>query len=976
MFLSHAGEQKRNVVSVLHKELLQRGLRVFLDNAELPKLFPGSSNSKVIQAAATVAPLGLFVVSADFLKKNWPLREYDIFSKRAASSQSVRILPYFYWDGGFSGEWGDFSPGNLEKARAAFKGISGFNGIVRATNADDEYAKVCDVANAAVEAMYELDYEGARDKFGTSAPGTVCTNVPDTEPRGLAVDPAVASVGETLITWAHSPAHHYMARFTTVTDTPTLLAVARYVTAMMVAWRPPVAEVTTPIVTIPIVWMIDGRSSFTMETSLLPLINQMGLPDKPPSHGAAGSAFQGHSTALVLLRRLFALLRRWRSPWLLLITGATFDVGELDLNLFPQPQEYLASAGIVLLQTMVPISDMRPILYWTSINVSSRGQDVTSSAGAPAWRPTDWTVIEPTEYVDRPDLEAQLTGALQRTAAYDSTRWLAISGMGGIGKSTLAVKVAHRLRTRFTAGWKLDGSTMNALRNGLVQIGRVLCIRDKSPEKVLSFVRSELCNAKRAGWLLVIDGVDDIGVSRQLRGLIPAQGGCVLVTSRLTHWRREPEPWNTVDVSPMDPAQAGAVLGGESDGARAAVAAQLGYLPLALASARAYVDQFVIGWAAYLAKLGDQPSITLDARVPVIPSLRLSLQASLEKDPNAVRTMCQFLQVLKPGNIPREWLQLAFSQIYPYLSADKTLAVLRELSVISLTEVTINVHQLMQVAMRDETPCEVTAVVALMTAIGSLSTLKGPRNNYDLVRVASLHFDEMIAWLEEHHPDSVILADSLETCGNIHFYCFRNANAMPYLERCLTIKEQHFGKHGLEVAGALASLGNVRSMVGDAANGKQLLLKALDIRERNYGSDDVHIVPTLMHLGMAHGNENHVAEKAKLLERALSILESNLGPHHEERVGVLVNLGNAYGALGKTAKAKKMVESALAIQQQQHELDPADMVHTLCSLGDLCIQDDPGKAVVLLEQALPLKERRYGQAHIQVVCTLLKLARA
>ncbi len=166
-----------------------------------------------------------------------------------------------------------------------------------------------------------------------------------------------------------------------------------------------------------------------------------------------------------------------------------------------------------------------------------------------------------------------------------------VTGIGGVGKTALAVHVAHRLRTRFP-----DGQVYVNLRGGTAQpvtvhhvAGRVL--RDLGVEERripvdvderAAMYRSVLADRR----LLIV--LDDAADTTQVRALLPASGAsAVLVTSR----RRLPSLAATrVQLDVLDPAEAAtlfaAIVGAERSSAEPAAVDDLlaacGYLPLAV----------------------------------------------------------------------------------------------------------------------------------------------------------------------------------------------------------------------------------------------------------------------------------------------------------------------------------------------------------------------------------------------------------
>ncbi|MEV6911627.1 BTAD domain-containing putative transcriptional regulator [Amycolatopsis sp. NPDC051071] len=193
------------------------------------------------------------------------------------------------------------------------------------------------------------------------------------------------------------------------------------------------------------------------------------------------------------------------------------------------------------------------------------------------------------DFIGRDALVAELLAELAPDENRETPRVLLLTGAGGVGKSSLAVRLAHRVADAYP-----DGRLFAALRGTTNE--------PRSPEAVLAgFLRAfgvpsdaipsdvdesaclfrSLVHGRRV--LLVLDDADG---EAQLRPLLPAGGGCaVLVTSRFALDGLELGRQVPVDVLP--PGDAAVLLARLTEIDEESVAAQqvleyCGGLPLAL----------------------------------------------------------------------------------------------------------------------------------------------------------------------------------------------------------------------------------------------------------------------------------------------------------------------------------------------------------------------------------------------------------
>ncbi len=206
--------------------------------------------------------------------------------------------------------------------------------------------------------------------------------------------------------------------------------------------------------------------------------------------------------------------------------------------------------------------------------------------------PDFWNVPSKNEYfTGREDQLTRLDKLLRGSKSVALTQ--AITGLGGMGKTQIAIEFCHSNKALYPAGvfWadaSSAGSLNAAYASFAVEMGW-LPKEKPADEAAAAWLRRV---AQIPGWLLVLDNADD---PSDIDDLIPqSAAGHVLITTRhqAPGWGGEPL---AVDVLPEDEA-VGFLLrrGGRQENERALcgeLAAELGYLPLALEQAAAYLRE-------------------------------------------------------------------------------------------------------------------------------------------------------------------------------------------------------------------------------------------------------------------------------------------------------------------------------------------------------------------------------------------------
>jgi hypothetical protein len=219
-----------------------------------------------------------------------------------------------------------------------------------------------------------------------------------------------------------------------------------------------------------------------------------------------------------------------------------------------------------------------------------------------------------------PPREPNFTGRIKELEALNrnldtqpSPHVQVISGMGGIGKTALATEYIHRNIDRYDIVWWIRAEHHDRVREALVSLARRLEPRlasaDGSRDRTIAAVLEKLQAEPGQSWLLVYDNVTNpFDLDRYLPASRPE--GHIIVTLRQRNWPSRPVA-DPVEVSPFTEAEAVSYLrhrvpslaaregrehaAQEEDARRAGeaarLAAELGYLPIAIDHAAAYLTE-------------------------------------------------------------------------------------------------------------------------------------------------------------------------------------------------------------------------------------------------------------------------------------------------------------------------------------------------------------------------------------------------
>src|SRR6266567_4656078 len=211
--------------------------------------------------------------------------------------------------------------------------------------------------------------------------------------------------------------------------------------------------------------------------------------------------------------------------------------------------------------------------------------------------------------------ENLLSGMHDRLVAQkERTSILTVSGIGGIGKTQLALEYAYKYRDDYRAVFWLRADTLEQLDEDLENLGNLLQVpethrRKPNQQYIINETKGWLRSHPR--WLLVLDNVDEKVKIKSL--LTELEGGHVLMTTRTQIFADLAQNLPLDKMKPDDGAllilrrahmpSASAILAAASASNRRgamALSRLLGGLPLALDQAAAYIQETECGLFGYM----------------------------------------------------------------------------------------------------------------------------------------------------------------------------------------------------------------------------------------------------------------------------------------------------------------------------------------------------------------------------------------
>jgi tetratricopeptide (TPR) repeat protein len=594
---------------------------------------------------------------------------------------------------------------------------------------------------------------------------------------------------------------------------------------------------------------------------------------------------------------------------------------------------------------------------------------------------------------------------------------VAVQGLGGMGKTELALAYAHAFAWDYPGGrWQIPCEYTADLRLALTRLAGPMHFEFTEEEKkdlALQFERVLREIQRRERCLLILDNLSDPHLLEpEYLDRLPRDGHVDLIaTTRLAPASIPGSPQDltfiAVDELPEEDGLAlmrshqpeGRFASQDEDNEARLIVRLLRGFTLAVETAAIYLGRHPAPDACRLFRerlspdlLRESEQAATDQAVAVrhrVRSLDETLAFTLATLTPEAMHLLTFAALLPADQVAVPWLRVLGAGRYPAFQDSngnafrQPLELLLGLRLFQPGEAVdadghlliARMHRLVQDLMRQKTAAEDLA--AMQQAVDALTKVRASALEKTTEWMpARWELEPLTAlagqWDERNHPQAAWLLGQM---GERWRELAEWGRCEPLMRRALAIDERIFGPDHHDVAIGLNNLANLLQATNRLAEAEPLYRRALAIDERNFGPNHPDVAIRLNNLATLLYATNRLAEAEPLYRRALAIHEQSFGLDHPYVARDLNNLAQLLQATNRLADAEPLMRRALVIDERSYGSDHPHVAIDLDNLARL-FQDTNrlADAEPLMRRALAIDERSYGSDHPEVASVLNNLA--
>ncbi|KAF4215069.1 hypothetical protein CNMCM8980_008758 [Aspergillus fumigatiaffinis] len=599
--------------------------------------------------------------------------------------------------------------------------------------------------------------------------------------------------------------------------------------------------------------------------------------------------------------------------------------------------------------------------------------------------------------------ESQLAELEGKLFTGDHTAKIAITGLGGVGKTQLVLELLYRTKEKHKhclTIW-IPATNGESLHQAYRDVARQLRIPGWEEEKadVKKLVQGHLSKDDAGQWLVVFDNADDIDMwitkagskqeseqgSRGLVDYLPSSGqGSIIFTTRDRKTAAKLAHQNVVEIGEMDEVAATELLqkslinpdlvNNRQD--TAVLLGELTYLPLAIAQAAAYINENGITLGCYLSLLAEQEEEVIallseefeddgryrDVKNPVATTWLISFEQIQQSNPLAAQYL-SFMSCVDPKEIPQSLLPPGSSR----KEETDAIGTLYAYSFVSRrpADPVLDLHRLVHLATRNWLRKERKLAQWTERVIVRLEEVF-PDDNHKNRSVWRRYLPHARYALQADLVDKDWMC-RIELIWRYGLCLYRDGQWGEAEVAIIQVLDMTKRVLGPDHPSTLASMANLASTYNDQGRwneAEKLGMQVMETSRTVLGAEHPDTLTSMAILASTYWNQGRWNEAERLGMQVMETSKIVLGAEHPDTLTSIANLATTYWNQGRLSEAEKL---EVQVMERRKAVLGAEHPDTLTSMANLAhtwkSQRRLPDALALLEACCRLRKKVLGQDH-------------